>query len=90
MERLRSREIKMSQTNYQWTAMSYIRTPEHRRLRAKLIRKWKPWLRSTGAATPEGKAKVLHNDFKEGLRGTLREISVLLREQRKFLKSVLK
>jgi len=41
--------------------MRYFRTPEHRRLRAELIRKWRPWEKSTGPTTPEGKATVSRN-----------------------------
>jgi hypothetical protein len=59
--------------------MSYVRTPEHRRLRAELIRNWKPWEKSTGPKTPEGKAKASRNGYKGGTRALLRELARVLR-----------
>ena len=52
--------------------MSYIRTPEHRRLRAELIKRWRPWEKSTGPKTTEGKAIVAQNGFRGSPRATLR------------------
>ena len=37
--------------------MSYYRTAEHRKLRAELIRRWKPWEKSTGPKSSAGKAR---------------------------------
>lgn len=65
--------------------MSYYRTPEHRRLRAELIRQWQPWRCSTGPKTPEGKAKSALRGFKGGIRQQLRELARVLREQRDLL-----
>ena len=65
--------------------MSYIRTPEHRFLRAKLIRKWQPWEKSTGPKTPEGKAKVSRNAYKGAARVLLGELSRALRRQKQEL-----
>lgn len=48
--------------------MSYYRTPEHKRLRAELIGKWKPWEQSTGPRTEEGKAASAGNATKHGMR----------------------
>lgn len=62
--------------------MSYVRTPEHRRLRAELIRRWKPWEKSTGPKTAEGKAKVARHGYSGGTRAMLRELATVLREQR--------
>lgn len=53
--------------------MSYYRTPEHRAKRAELIRRWKPWEKSTGPKTPEGKSRSAHRGFKGGTREMLRE-----------------
>ena len=66
--------------------MSYYRTPEHRKLRAELIRRWKPWEKSTGPRTEEGKAKVAKNADKGGQREVLRLLSRMLREQAEALK----
>lgn len=72
--------------------MSYYRTPEHRRLRAQLIHTWKPWEKSTGPRTAEGKARTARNGFKGGHWRTLRELTkamnALLREQRDGLRRV--
>lgn len=56
--------------------MSYYRTPEHRALRAKLIRRWKPWEQSTGPKTEQGKSKVATNATKHGHRSK-EELDVL-------------
>ena len=61
--------------------MSYYRTPEHRRLRAALIREWKPWEKSTGPKSAEGKAKVAQNAYRGATRQLLRELRRALREQ---------
>ena len=59
--------------------MSYVRTPEHRRLQAEAIRRWKPWEKSTGPRTREGKAKASRNGYKGGTRELLRELGRVLR-----------
>ncbi len=41
--------------------MSYIRTEEHRLRQAERIKQWRPWERSTGPKTPEGKRIVSRN-----------------------------
>jgi len=68
--------------------MSYRRTPEHRALRAKLIRRWKPWEKSIGPKSAEGKAKVSRNAYKGGHRPLMRELAKRLREQRENLKRI--
>jgi len=59
--------------------MVYKRTEEHRRLRAELIRQWKPWEKSTGPRTLEGKANSSRNSTKHGFSSidTKDEISSL-------------
>ena len=67
--------------------MSYVRTPEHRRLRAELIKRWRPWEKSTGPKTTEGKAVVAQNGFRGSPRETLkaaREIDRLILEDDLF------
>ena len=45
-----------------------INTPKQRKLQSERIKKTKPWLKSTGARTPEGKAiskmNALMKDYK--------------------------
>ena len=56
------------------------RTAEHRALRAKLIRQWKPWGKSTGPKSAAGKVRVSRNAYKGGMRAILKEVRALLRE----------
>lgn len=57
--------------------MSYIRTPEHRMLRRELIVRSKPWIKSTGPTSAEGKAKVAQNGFRGNPRKTIQESRLL-------------
>lgn len=68
-------------------------TPERRARQAELIRNWKPWERSTGPNTDEGRANSSRNAYKHGGRsakclGLLSELRGLLREQRDALKEI--
>ena len=65
--------------------MSYIRTPEHRALRAALIRRWRPWEQSTGPKSPEGKERSAMRGFKGGERSLRREWARALKSQDKGL-----
>ena len=67
--------------------MSYYRTPEHRALRAKIIHRWKPWEKSTGPKSAEGKKAVSQNPCQGGQRAVLRRIRQTLREQAESLKN---
>ena len=60
--------------------MSYTRTPEHRALRAELIRRWKPWEKSTGPKTLEGKKKAAMRGFRGGERALMRRIARALKQ----------
>lgn len=53
-------------------------TPERRARQAELIRLWRPWEKSTGPKTAEGKAKISQNAYKGGERQFLRFIGRLL------------
>lgn len=57
-------------------------TQAQRAQQSEKIRQWKPWARSTGARTPEGKAESSRNAYKGGVRAMLREMAALLREQK--------
>ena len=61
--------------------MSYVRTAQHRAMRSAMIHRWKPWLKSTGAKTEEGKRKSAMNAYKGAVRQEQRAIARLLREQ---------
>jgi len=54
-------------------------TPERKKRAAELIRRWKPWGKSTGPKTDHGKATVSRNSFKHGARNaeTLRVRRIL-------------
>ena len=55
--------------------MSYVRTPEHRELRRQLIQRWKPWEKSTGPKTAEGKRRSAMRGYKGGQREQARELA---------------
>ncbi|TAM89000.1 MAG: hypothetical protein EPN41_04725 [Candidimonas sp.] len=64
-------------------------TLEQRREQAEKIKRWKPWTRSTGAKTAQGKATSSRNAYKGGVRQKLRELRkelrAALREQAEML-----
>jgi hypothetical protein len=53
-------------------------TPERRAKQSALIHTWKPWSKSTGPKSPEGKAAVSRNAWSGGHRPMLREMSRML------------
>ena len=55
-----------------------IWTMEQREKQRQAIKKWKPWEKSTGAKTPEGKAIVSKNAYKGGYRPMTEAMSRLL------------
>lgn len=63
---------------------------ERRALQAELIKSWRPWDQSTGPRTAAGKSTVAANRAKSrgesSVRATLRELRLLLREQREALR----
>ena len=72
--------------------MSYFRTPEHRARQSALIRTWRPWERSTGPQSLEGKATASRNACKGRHRQMLRELSSMvnaeIREARELTERV--
>jgi hypothetical protein len=56
-------------------------TTERRAKQSQAIRQWKPWAKSTGAKSPEGKAVVSRNAFKGGHRPYLRQLAKDLAEE---------
>jgi hypothetical protein len=58
---------------------------ERRQRQAELIRRWKPWERSTGPKTEEGKKASAQRGFKGGLRQQARLAAAALKAQREAL-----
>ena len=65
-------------------------TPERRARQAERIRAWRPWERSTGPRTAEGKARASLNAYRGAkrseTRALMRALSELLGEQADDLK----
>lgn len=57
-------------------------TPQRRARQAKLIRTWRPWERSTGPQSDEGKRRVAKNADRGGQRQALRAIGRLLKQHK--------
>jgi len=66
-------------------------TPEERLKQSKAIRSWKPWERSTGAKSPQGKVISSKNAIKTGdsvyVRELIKQINRILRKQKEFIRS---
>jgi hypothetical protein len=65
-------------------------TKEKRQAERDRINQTKPWLKSTGAKTPEGKTISSQNAFKGGLHAQIKalniEMKALLKEQKEMLR----
>jgi hypothetical protein len=70
---------KISQTNYWSTNAMNGWTPERRKRQSELIRRWRPWEKSTGPRTTRGKKRVARNAYKGGTRLVLRSLARMLR-----------
>jgi len=75
-----ARKNKINQTNYWKPNPMSNWTPERRARQAELIKRWKPWERSTGPRTAEGKEISARNAYKGGHRALLRELAELLKQ----------
>lgn len=69
--------------------MSNPWTAERRERQSSAIQQWKPWQKSTGPKTAQGKAVVARNAFKGGLRPRMRVHSKAVRLALREAKSVL-
>lgn len=65
-------------------------TLEQRQRQRELIQRWKPWEKSTGAKTAQGKKRSGQNAFKTGksleVRELIKYLNGLLREQQKLIR----
>jgi hypothetical protein len=64
-------------------------TANRRAKQKELIQRWKPWEKSTGVKTPEGKAKSSRNATKDSksleVRELIKYLNGLLREQKNLI-----
>ena len=56
-------------------------TPERCRRQSELIQSWRPWEKSTGPRSDEGKAKVARNAWKGGQRELMRQFAAEMRQE---------
>lgn len=61
--------------------------PERRARQAELIRSWRPWEKSTGPVTEDGKEAVSQNAYKGGHRQKLRELARQVNDALRSLKA---
>ena len=72
-------KTKSSRTNYWRYTVANVWITERRARQSEAIQRWKPWERSTGPKSAEGKVKVSQNAFKGAERALLRKLARLLR-----------
>lgn len=63
-------------------------TISQRQRQAELIQWWKPWERSSGPKTEEGKQASAQRGFKSAMSEQMRLVSAVLKEQREALDSM--
>lgn len=61
-------------------------TPERKAKQSELIQNWKPWDKSTGAKTIEGKAASSRNAYKGSTQSLMKVIASALRDYKQMLK----
>lgn len=63
---------------------------EERQRQRELIQLWKPWTKSTGAKTLEGKTRSAQNAFKTGksieIREMIKQLNKLLKDQKELIR----
>ena len=77
----RAGKALLRKSNYWRHHMATGWTTERKARQAELIRIWRPWDRSTGPRTHEGKAITSMNAYKGGHLEGLSQLSILVREQ---------
>ncbi|MBU6374354.1 MAG: hypothetical protein KJS97_16655 [Alphaproteobacteria bacterium] len=60
-------------------------TPEQREAQRQAIQRWRPWEKTTGPKTEDGKRRSAMRAYKGGQRAKAREIARALREHRREL-----
>lgn len=65
-------------------------TDERRARQSELIRTWRPWEKSTGPRSTDGKARVARNAWKGGMRAETRRFARLLREMQEWQTAALR
>ena len=64
-------------------------TPERRKQQSEAIKRWKPWAKSTGPKSPEGKAAVAGNAWAGEewlkLREAIKALNQAMRQQKDWL-----
>ena len=67
-----------------------INTPKQRKLQSERIKRVKPWLKSTGARTPEGKAISKMNALKVSpkMNQLNKEFKILMKQQKELMKII--
>ncbi|MDA9981960.1 hypothetical protein N9H39_04350, partial [Gammaproteobacteria bacterium] len=85
--------VRNGQSTDQAAALQQDRNPclqpaRKRTIVATLIHRWRPWEKSTGPKTPEGKRRSAMRGYKGGHRKLARELSRALREQKKAVQDI--
>jgi hypothetical protein len=65
-------------------------TPERKAKQSQAISQWKPWAKSTGPKSPEGKARISRNAWKGGHRPELRELVRSVNEEIRYARDILR
>lgn len=80
--------LNVRRTKYWRNKMSPQWTPERKAKQSQAIMKWKPWEKSTGPRSPDGKARISRNSWKGGQRHELRELTRMVNAELKFARGL--